>query len=202
MESSTIKGLATRLCFWTRRHRPRGSVAASCDILFYGRQVNIIMSTFGGPMRITDLNDLPPQNDRTMFSLSTSERAQVPTKINPIRFAILYRDGRTSNAWGVKVQNTGDGYIYCRDNMKGQKVSLYASGKQHISIDPKSPSAVNLTENQFMNQWHEPDERNCYVQVSFSVLGNSAKRRFSVSSPSRLGQKTTSSSKDIMNISP
>ena len=65
-------------------------------------------------MRITDSNDLPPPNDRTMFSLSTSEAAQVPTKINPIRFAILYRNGRTSNVWGVKVQNTGDGYIYWR----------------------------------------------------------------------------------------
>ena len=53
-------------------------------------------------MRITDSNDLPPPNDRTMFSLSTSEAAQVPTKINPIRFAILYRNGRTSNVWGVK----------------------------------------------------------------------------------------------------
>ena len=122
-------------------------------------------------MRITDSNDLPPPNDRTMFSLSTSEAAQVPTKINPIRFAILYRNGRTSNAWGVKVQNTGDGYIYCRDNMNGQKVSLHASGKQHISIDPKSPSAVNLTEKQFMNQWHEPDEGIATFRLVFPPWG-------------------------------
>ena len=122
-------------------------------------------------MRLTYLSQLPPPSDHTMFSLSTSEGAQIPTRKNPIRFAVLYRNGRTSNAWGVRVKDTGDGYIYCRDSMKGQKVSLHASGKQHISIDPRSPSTANLKEKQFMNQWHEPDEGIATFRLVFPSWG-------------------------------
>lgn len=129
------------------------------------------MSTSAGPTLITDVNQLPPQSDCTMFSLSLSKEAQVPTAINPIRFSILYRNWNTSNAWGVTVEKTFDGYIYCRDNMKGQKVSLHVSGKQHISIDPNSPSTVNLTDKQFMNQWHEPDEGIATFRLVFPPWG-------------------------------
>ena len=129
------------------------------------------MSISTQPMLLIDLSQLPPPSDHTMFSLSTSEQAQVPTKKNPIRFAVLYRNGNTSNAWGVRVENTGDAYIYCRDNMKGQKISLHVSGKQHISIDPKSPSAINLTQKQFMNQWHEPNEGIATFKLVFPSWG-------------------------------
>ena len=123
------------------------------------------------PMRLTDVSQLPPPSDHTMFSFSTSEEAQVPTKKNPIRFAVQYRNGRTSNAWGVQARDTGDAYIYCRDNMKGQKISLHASGKQHISIDPRLPRAANLTEKQFMNQWYEPDEGIATFRLIFPSWG-------------------------------
>ncbi len=65
----------------------------------------------------------------------------------------------------------GDGYIYCRDNMKGQKVSLHASGKQHISIHPGSASTANLTEKQFMNQWYEPDQGTPTFRLVFPSWG-------------------------------
>lgn len=129
------------------------------------------MNTSLGPMRLTDLNELRAPSDCTMFSFSMSKEAQVPTKLNPIRFAVLYRNGRTSNAWGVRVKNTGDGYIYCRDNMKGQEVSLHASGKQHISIDPNSRSTANLTKKQFMNQWYQPDEGTATFRLVFPPWG-------------------------------
>ena len=128
-------------------------------------------NTSTDPVLMTDLNQLPPPSDRTMFSLSTSKEAQVPTTKNPIRFAVLYRDWHTSNAWGIRVEETGDGYIYCRDNMKGQKVSLHASGKQHISIDPNSASAVNLTRKHFLNQWHEPNEGIATFRLIFPPWG-------------------------------
>ena len=44
---------------------------------------------------------------------------EIPIRKSPIRFAIQMKSGLTSNAWGVHVENTGDAYIYCRDNMKG-----------------------------------------------------------------------------------
>ena len=80
----------------------------------------------------------------------------LPKGKSPIHFAVQMTNGRTSNAWGVRVENTGDAYIYCRDNMKGQKVSLHASGKQHISFDKNVPGMERLTGDRFMNQWQEP----------------------------------------------
>ena len=123
------------------------------------------------PNLFTDLNDLPPPSDHTMYSLSTSEKAQVPTTKNPIRFAVMYRNWRTSNAWGVKVEDTGDAYIYCRDHMKSQKVSLHASGKQHISIYPNTRSTANITHKEFMNRWHEPEEGIATFKLIFPPWG-------------------------------
>lgn len=119
---------------------------------------------------LTDLSDLPPPSDHTMYSLSTSEAAQVPTTKNPTHFAVMYRTWRTSNAWGVRVADTGDAYIYCRDNMAGQKVSLHASGKQHISINPNR-NAPDLTHKEFMNQWHEPEEGIATFKLIFPPWG-------------------------------
>ena len=79
-----------------------------------------------------------------------------PKRKSPIHFAVQMKNGLTSNAWGVRVENTGDAYVYCRDNMRGQKVSLHASGKQHISFDKNAPGMERLTGNRFMNQWQEP----------------------------------------------
>ena len=83
-----------------------------------------------------------------------------PKRTSPIHFAVHMKNGLTSNAWGVRVENTGDAYIYCRDSMKGQKVSLHASGKQHISFDKNAPGMdrwVGSQESRFMNQWQEPE---------------------------------------------
>ena len=55
--------------------------------------------------------------------------------------------------------------------MKGQEVSLHASGKQHISIDPNSRSTANLTKKQFMNQWYQPDEGTATLRLVFPPWG-------------------------------
>ena len=62
----------------------------------------------------------------------------LPLRTECIRFAVERRNGLTSNAWGVRVEKTGDAYIYCRDTLKDQKVSLHASGKQHISVSKEA----------------------------------------------------------------
>ena len=66
------------------------------------------------------------------------------------------KDGSASNTWGGVVENTGDAYIYCRDNMKGQKISLHKSGKQHISFDESVTKLLHFSGSRFMNQWKEP----------------------------------------------
>ena len=79
----------------------------------------------------------------------------LPCRESPIRFAVQQGNGLTSNAWGVHVENTGDAYVYCRDNLKGQKISLHRSGKQHISFDKGLACQIGSSD-RFMNQWHEP----------------------------------------------
>ena len=80
-----------------------------------------------------------------------------PKRKSPINFAVQMKNGLTSNAWGVRVKDTGDAYIYCRDNMRGQKVSLHPSGEQHISFDKNAPGMERFTGSRFMNQWQEPE---------------------------------------------
>ena len=87
--------------------------------------------------------------------IDTKHDLLLPCSKSPIRFAIRHRNGLTSNAWGVQVENTGDAYIYCRDHLKGQHISLHKSGKQHISFDEALSSRMNMS-GRFMNQWHEP----------------------------------------------
>ena len=79
----------------------------------------------------------------------------LPMRKSPIRFAVQQTSGITSNAWGVQTENTGDAYVYCRDCMKGQKVSLHRSGKQHIPFDEEMATQMNSSD-RFMNQWREP----------------------------------------------
>ena len=125
------------------------------------------MTNLDGSIPFTgDLNDLPPPSDHTMFSLSAEA---LPLMKNPIGLTVLYRNWRTSNPWGVKVADTGDVYIYCRNGLTGQKVSLHASGKQHISLDPKS--IVSISHKEFMNQWHEPEEGIATFKLIFPYWG-------------------------------
>ena len=85
----------------------------------------------------------------------TRNDLKLPKRISPVNFAVQRNHGFTSNAWGVQVKKTGDAYIYCRDHMKDQRVSLHASGKQHITFD-ESASEIKDMEGRFMNQWWEP----------------------------------------------
>ena len=93
--------------------------------------------------------------DHEQISIQISRDLILPCRQSPIRFAIQQRNGLTSNAWGLRVENTGDAYIYCRDSLKGQHISLHKSGKQHISFDESLSSKMNMP-SRFMNQWQEP----------------------------------------------
>ena len=90
------------------------------------------------------------------ISVSKDGEFELPIRTPPVNFAVLREDGKVSNTWGVTVAGRGDAYIYCRDSMKGQKVSLHASGKQHVSFDKSVTSLDHFQGNRFMNQWREP----------------------------------------------
>ncbi len=116
-----------------------------------------------------DVDDLIQKNDVILKKGETKSDEEMllwmrnnlalPKRTSPLNFAVQKRSGLTSNAWGVRVENTGDAYIYCRDNMKGQKVSLHASGKQHISFDENVLGMAKPRGGRFMNQWWEPQHK-------------------------------------------
>ena len=115
-------------------------------------------------MRLTSRSDLTDvlrgidhsSNLLQAVSVSKDREFELPIRTPPVNFAVLRRDGKVSNSWGVTVERSGDAYIYCRDSMKGQKVSLHASGKQHVSFDKSVTSLDHFQGSRFMDQWREP----------------------------------------------
>ncbi|MDE2838274.1 MAG: hypothetical protein OXL97_12350 [Chloroflexota bacterium] len=81
---------------------------------------------------------------------------QLPLRKSPVRFAVINKDGLSSNSWRVWVERYGDVYIACRDHMRNQlKVSLHRSGQQQIAFTVES--SLEVTEgNRFFNRWAEP----------------------------------------------
>ena len=90
------------------------------------------------------------------MTLLKKDGLELPLRTHPIRFAVRGKGGFTSNLWGVQVKRKGDAYIYCRDEWKDQKISLHASGKQHISFNENAPGIKSYIGGRFMNQWWEP----------------------------------------------
>lgn len=104
-----------------------------------------------------------------VMSLSkTKKDIRFPLTGGRINFSVLRPDASVSHRWGVSVGKKGDAYIYCRDIKGAEKVSLHASGKQHISISEQTANATG-TDNRFMNMWTEPSFTKEAV-ATFSLL--------------------------------
>lgn len=86
-------------------------------------------------------------------NLRIKDDLTLPLRTNPTRFAVMRRDGMSSNAWGVYVENKGEVYIACRDHMKPQKISLHKSGKRHIAFPPDFEPTKG---NRFLDEWWDP----------------------------------------------
>ncbi len=92
-----------------------------------------------------------------VLSMSGTDKAfDFPLREGPIRFSVVRCDGKVSNRWGVALSGKGDAYIYCRDVPNGEKVSLHASGRQHISITPRTAARVGAG-NRFGPVWAAPE---------------------------------------------
>ena len=80
---------------------------------------------------------------------------EFPLREGPIRFAVMMKDGSTSNGWRAWVGKEGDAYICCRDNINDLKVSLHKSGRQHIAHTRQSGKET-ASEERYWNTWREP----------------------------------------------
>ena len=69
-------------------------------------------------------------------SLSYKKDFELPLREGKVLdVAVLKPDNTFSNLWEASLSKKGDVYIYCRDNLSGQEVSLHASGRCHVSHD-------------------------------------------------------------------
>ena len=98
----------------------------------------------------------------------------LPIRSSPVRFAIRDKDGAVSSSWKVTVKRTGDVYIFPRDIMEGTKISLHASGQQHVVLNRPNHNKM---------KWNEPP-RESPVKASVKLLftawsvGTGPTRRF------------------------
>ena len=92
----------------------------------------------------------------------------LPLTKGPVNFAVARSDGKLSNRWGAYVGSKGDAYVYCRDNPNAEKVSLHASGRQHISLTGEFAQGAGV-EDRFGNVWSEPEFATEAV-ATFSLL--------------------------------
>ena len=82
----------------------------------------------------------------------------LPLRQNPIRFAVGYPDGLTSNSWRFWTEKSGI-YIACRDNFRAAKVSLHTSGRWRMGFNEeakkKYPSLIPADRNRAWDVWDE-----------------------------------------------
>ena len=108
-------------------------------------------------------------------NLKIKDDLTLPLRTNPTRFAVMRRDGMSSNTWGVYVENKGEVYIACRDHMKPQKISLHKSGKRHIAFPPDFEPTKG---NRFLDEWWDPQCLNVLSQNGYHEV--SRNKRFIV----------------------
>ena len=99
-----------------------------------------------------------------------AQKIELPIRKSPIRFAVMRRNGLSSNSWRVWVEKSDDIYIKCRDHMKELKISLHQSGKQHIAFSSNSDHRME-NESRFWDQWWEPPfDKASMVVPTFHLL--------------------------------
>lgn len=89
------------------------------------------------------------------ISVKPNSGVQLPLREGPLRFAVMRKDGMSSNSWRAWVESPGDFYIKCRDNMSEIKISLHKSGKHQIAFTTESKLEMTPG-SRFWDRWTEP----------------------------------------------
>ena len=105
---------------------------------------------------------LRPEKPGTLYGLQyylnpvSEPNSGLPLTTNPLNFSAMRENGLSANAWGVRVKEVGDIYIYCRDHMKEIKVSLHKSGRQFVAFTKQSD--IKMTRgSRLWHRWSEPN---------------------------------------------
>ena len=102
------------------------------------------------------LSEVSFQDDQMQVLSLSRGGAEIdfPLTAAPIDFSVLSDEG-LSVRWGVSVGPNGDAYIYNRDVPNAEKISLHASGDQHIAIADETAIRVGAA-SRFGPRWTEP----------------------------------------------
>ena len=106
------------------------------------------------------LNDFDPDqicfdaDTMQVLSVSRNNNHNLPLTQAPFNFSVLRSDSLLSNRWGISTNKKGDVYIYSRDS-NAEKISLHASGRQHISITSEI-AALAGAHSRFGPVWTQP----------------------------------------------
>ncbi len=98
--------------------------------------------------------------NRGPIHVFASSDLSFPLRNSPVTFAVRIKDGSVSSLWKVIAKPSGDVYIVPRDIMEGAKISLHASGQQHIVF--RQPGGGKMV-------WSEPPLTSP-VQASVKLL--------------------------------
>ena len=101
---------------------------------------------------------------------------KLPLSGDSLNFAIMRKDGTSSNAWGVKVnKNNGEAFVYCRDNMQETKASLHKSGHHRYGIreekydDLVKSGLIEPGHDRTWMRWLEPPTSGPDLRPSFCI---------------------------------
>ena len=115
------------------------------------------------------LNGLSFEDDFVQVLSLRPEGTEIefPLTKGPVNFSVM-SDSGLSVRWGVTIERKGDVYIYNRDVKNAEKVSLHASGRQHISVTGETAIRVGAS-TRYGPRWTEPvfDQE---ARPAFSIL--------------------------------
>ena len=81
---------------------------------------------------------------------------------SPVRFAMMLKNNWMGSMWKVQARRRGDVYIVPRDIMSGVKISLHASGQQHLKVDRPPLPPLRM-------KWKEPPMESP-LPASFKII--------------------------------
>ena len=105
---------------------------------------------------VAALNKVSFEDDSIQILSLSREGTEIefPLTEGPVNLSVMSSTG-LSVRWGVRVGPKGDAYIYNRDVTNAEKVSLHASGNQHVSITDETAVRVGAS-SRFGPRWTEP----------------------------------------------
>ena len=95
-----------------------------------------------------------PEKEHIAVYVNPALSLSLPLRTGPLRFAVINKNGLSSNSWRVWVEQGKEVYIGCRDSMHEVHISLHQSGQQHVRFRNQATRKSAVAEQ--WGSWREP----------------------------------------------